>query len=331
MVFMPKERNAKGRAQPKIDLVDAKRVSETEVIGAFKEAAKIPEETASRVLWEDNGAPTKKSPDEMKAARDEAVTWAQDSFSKLSQSMHTNPEITLLSAQGSARSLKSEFILKSLTMARAHENIGYLFSASAMYLQIVDTTIIDRHNINSGTLKWARELADHSQNLYRTHISGGGYDNEFSPLWEDLRYTNQMLNSLEKLRPRDFSEVNFIMDDLLTSHATGIKKEHLDGIEYQIFAALLKQKSVAANELNAVAFDLASASEQALESGGKDLAQKLYAMAKATFTRYKRWQMAEGIVPNTTDRISLRSDSRMHDHLLVHKALSRLESRLDES
>ena len=95
--------------------------------------------------------------------------------------------------------------------------------------------------------------------------------------------------------------------------------------------ALLKQKSVAANELNKVAFDFVSASEQALEYGGKDLAQKLYVMAKATFTRYKQWQMAEGIVPNSSDRISLHSDSRMYDQRLVHKALARLERRLDGS
>ena len=328
---MPKERRSKGRVQPKIEIVDVRRVSEAEVISAFKGAAKIPEEVASRMLWEDNGMPAKRDLEEMQAARDEAISWANGSFSKLSQSMRTNPEITLLSAQGSTKSLKSDFILKSLIMARAHENIGYLFSASVMYLQIVGTTISDRHGINSGTLRWSRELADHAQDLYRAHISGGGHDNEFSPLWEDLRYTAQRLNSLEKLRPRDFSEINFIMDDLLTSHASGIKKERLESIEYQVFSALLKQKSVAANELNAVAFDLVSASEQALESGGKDLAQKLYVMAKATFTRYKRWQMAEGIVPNTANRISINSDSRMYDQLLVHKALARLERRLDQS
>ena len=99
-------------------------------------------------------------------------------------------------------------------------------------MQIVDTTVIDRHNLNSGTIKWSRELTDHAQNLYNAHISSGGHDNEFSPLWENLRYTNQTLNSLEKLRPQDFSEINFIIDDLLNSHTTGIKKERLVGIEY---------------------------------------------------------------------------------------------------
>lgn len=328
---MPKERNTKINADPKVEIIGIRRISNAEVVDALKQSERIPADSRAQMLWEDNGRPARRSQEEERAAYEQAKSWAASSVAQLQKHLKTDPEITLLGSGGQSKAKQSDYLLMSLTMSRAHENIDYLFSASAMYLQIVDTIITDRQNVNPGTIRWARELTDHADSLYRTHISRGGYDNEFAPVWEDLRYTNNLLGCLEKLRPRDFSEINFIIDDLLTQHSTGIKNEELGAIDHQIFTALLKQKSVAANELNNVAFLLVGASEEALNLGGKELAQKLYGMAKSVFTRYRRWQMAEGIVPNTSDRISLFSDPRLHDQLLVHKALAKLEQRLSES
>ncbi len=327
---MPKQKPRR-EVGSKIEITEVKRVSEPEVMGALKEIARIPQSHLERLLWEDNGMPSKRSEAETRAAYEEARSWASSSLYELQKHIKTDQEITLLSASGAAKSKLSDYLLSNLVEARAHENIEYLFSASIMYLHSVDLILAQRQNINSGALRWARELTEHSDVIYRKHIAKGGHDNEFAPVWEDLRYTKERLNSLEKLKPRDLSEINFVIDDMLSNHSEGLDPKALRTIDNRVFAALLTQKTVAANELNYAAFELASACSEALEMGSRELAQNLYAMAKATFTRYKRWQMAEGIMPNTGSRISINTDSRMHDHLLVHKVLAKLEKQLSES